>query len=177
MNNEIEKLLLHPLVRELRTLLGFIVLLCAILVTLGLSHSPIGGLGIAVVLLGLLMDWKRRRVAKFRQFFREPRTVFWIQVPEAGARGRDVLLFEGVLQLRNQRELAFHFVSGEPAVRTFVPARHFDETMDFLRNLNPKAVAFSPDTPSPAEETHAESAEAAEPEPHADSAEGAESAP
>ena len=40
-----------------------------------------------------------------------------------------------------------------------------------LRPLNP---ALTPATPSGAEETHAESAETAEPEPHAESAAGAE---
>ena len=176
MNSEIEHLLLRPLVRELRILLGFLVLLCAILATLGLSGHSIEGLGLFAVLLGLVLGGKRQRVAKFRRFFAEPRTVFWIQVPEAGARGREkILLFDGVLLLlRNQRELAFHLVSGEPAIRTFVPTRRFDETMDFLRKLNPKAVAFSPAAPSHAEEPHAESAETAEPEPHAEGAEGAE---
>ena len=41
-------------------------------------------------------------------------------------------------------------------------------------NLAGRVLSPDPATPSPAEETHAESAESAEPEPHAESAEGAE---
>ena len=49
--------------------------------------------------------------------------------------------------------------------------------METLEVVVPDALAgcaAAPATPSPAEETHAESAENAEPKPHAESAEGAE---
>jgi len=165
-NDTIERLLLRPLVRESLVLLGFLVALCGVLVLLGIARMSIGLTGLAAILVSLCYGESKRKIAKFRRFFTEPQSVFWIQIPGEGERGREVLLFSGVLlHLRNRRELAFHPVSGEPAIRTFVPENRFDETMSFLRKLNSAALDFRP-----AGEAGSASGEPA-PEPAAENAE------
>lgn len=126
------------------TLIALVTILTGVGVALvhGGMRACFGALWLAICAL-LLTDYVRRFRAftVVREFIRHPPSVFWIHVPEAGPLA-EIPPFRW---FHAPRALVFHPVSGAAPAVVAVSARRHEQLLDYCRERNPGAVAFSPE--------------------------------
>lgn len=119
--------------------------LLAVLAAVSLAVTcmrPYVGLWLALCVL-LMLDFRRRfrSFTVVREFVRHPPSVFWIHAPESGPLA-EVAPFRW---FHSPRALVLHPVSGAAPGVVTMRARHYEEVLEYCRERNPEAVAFSPE--------------------------------